>query len=107
VSSDEGPPTPRLQFSIRFLLGLTAAVAATCAFGALTSWRMLLLVAVWYACIMAYVLIFLLWWRTLGGPPRARSESVRRLSATKLVLAWLAFLWFLFPFLVWLFARAP
>jgi hypothetical protein len=100
MGSTEKARPPRFQFSIRFLFGLTAAVAATCAFGASVGWRLLLLAGLSYACITAYLLIFVLWWRVFGGPSSPRPMVFRRFSTAKAVAACFVLAWFLYLVLI-------
>ena len=103
----EDPPSPRFQFSIRFLLGLTAVVAVTCAFASSVGWPMLLMVVLSYACFTAYVLVFVFWWQTLRGSSRARPKLLGRLLTTKLVVGLLVFTWLLFLLLVAILSKGP
>ena len=99
-------PPPRLQFSIRFLLGLTALVAVTCAFATSAGWWTLATVALSYLCLTGYFLVFVFWWRTprAFSPPRAKLP--KGLSTTKFVVGWLVFMWLLFLLLVGLLLQA-
>lgn len=103
----EDPPSPRFQFSIRFLLGLTAVVAVTCAFASSAGWWMLILVVLSYLFFTGYLLVFVFWWQTLSGASRTRPKLLGRLSTTKLVVGWLVFMWLLLLLLVGLFSRKP
>ena len=107
MDATKDPSSPRIQFSVRFLLGLTAVVAITCAFASSAGWWKLLMVVLSYACFAGYMLVFLLWWRALGGATRPRPRLFRRLSTTKLVAGWLVVLWCLFLLLVGLLSRGP
>ncbi len=106
MSDANDPPPPRLQFSIRFLLGLTAVVAATCAFTTSAGWWKLTTVVLSYLCFTGYLLVFVFWWQTLRTSSSTRAKLPWGLSTTRFAVGWLVFMWLLFLLLVGLFSQA-
>jgi hypothetical protein len=95
----------RFQFSIRFLLGLTAGVAATCAFGASAGWDRLLFVAMWYGLLAGYMLTAIITWWVLQGARAPQPRFFTGSLVAKLVAGSFVFGWLLFLLLVGLFSH--